>query len=158
MRRTPLLGTAVVLCLALPAVRVAAQVNAFPTISARQYTSGTATVIVTGTTKMSQDITLNTIASISDGESTWLQYGASGSAEGDVLVTFGQTKEIGITVGKGKFLATGGITPGEKSQCTGSTKVTPTSVSGEYACTGLTSKEGSGMGKVDLKVVFDAKS
>ncbi|HEX3233397.1 MAG TPA: hypothetical protein VHR41_04335 [Gemmatimonadales bacterium] len=131
----------------------------FPTISERQFTGGGATVTVTGSSKISQEIPLNTKASYGDGESTWLQFGVSGSAEGDVLVTYGESKEIGITVGRGKFLATGGIMPGEKSQCSGKAQVTAALVSGDYTCTGVTSKQAEGgMGKVDIKVTFTAKS
>jgi hypothetical protein len=37
--------------------------------------------------------------------------------------------------------------------------VTPTLVSGSYACTGLTSKQASGgMGTVDINVTFTAQS
>jgi hypothetical protein len=62
-------------------------------------------------------------------------------------------------VGEGKFIATGGIMPGEKSLCSGKVKVTGDLISGDYACTGVTSGEGGGrMGKVDIKVSFTAKS
>jgi len=137
----------------------AAQTGGFPTISARQFTTGSAKVTVSGSTQITQEIALNNIASISDGESTWLQFGASGAAEPNALVTYGQTKEIGIIVGQGKFSVTGVITPGEKSECSGTATVTPALVSGDYACSGLVSKGAAGgMGKVDVKISFTAKS
>lgn len=161
MRRIPLLvGIAVfgfASCLLVSPS--AAQTDGFPIVSARQFTAGSAKVTVSGSTQFTKEIPLNTIASISDGESTWLQFGASGSADPNALVTYGQTKEIGIIVGQGKFSVTGGIMPGEKSECSGKTTVTPTLISADYACTGLVSKEASGgMGKVDVKVSFTAKS
>jgi hypothetical protein len=135
------------------------QTSGFPTISARQYTAGSATVTVTGSAKIAEEIPLNTAASISDGEVTWLQFGDSGSEKPNALITYGQTKEIGVSVGRGKLTATGGIMPGEPSQCSGKVKVTPTEVTGEYTCPGLTSYDpGAGMGKVDVTVRFTAKS
>jgi hypothetical protein len=156
--RSLFVGAAVLLTLAgLPAA-AAAQTSGFPTISQRQYTGGSAKVTVTGSAKIDTEIPLNAQASVSDGESTWLQFGASGSAEPNALITYGDTKEIGITVGKGKLIATGGIMPGEKSDCAGKVQVTETLISGEYTCKGLTSYvPGEGMGKVDIKVTFTAK-
>jgi hypothetical protein len=146
-----------VLCLLVPSA--AAQTDGFPTISGREFTGGSAKVTVTGSTTITQEIPINTVASFSDGESTWLQFGASGAAEPNALITYGQTKEIGIIIGKGKFAVTGGIMPGEKSECSGKASVTATLISGDYVCTGLVSKEAAGgMGKVDVKVSFTAKS
>jgi len=155
-----LLAGVVVLCvLGALAAPAAGQTSGVPTISQRQYTGGSAKVKVTGSAKIDAEIPLNTQASYSDGEVTWLQFGASGSAEPDALITYGDTKEIGISVGKGKLIATGGIMPGEKSQCSGKVQVTGSLVSGEYSCTGVTSHDpGGGMGKVDIKVSFTAKS
>lgn len=137
----------------------AAQTDGFPTISGRQFTGGSIKVTVTGSTTITKEIPINTQASFGDGESTWLQYGASGSADPNALITYGETKETGITIGEGKFIVTGGILNGEKPQCSGKVSVTATLVSGSYACTGLTSKQASGgMGTVDLKVTFTAQS
>lgn len=63
-------------------------------------------------------------------------------------------------MGKGKLTATGGIIPGEESQCSGKVKVTGTAVTGDYACTGVTSYDPATgkMGTVDIKVQFSAKS
>jgi hypothetical protein len=151
-----LAGLTLLVLLAAPA---AGQTSGFPPISQRQYTGGSAKVTVTGSARIDADIPLNAQASYSDGEVTWLQFGVSGSEDPEALITYGDTKEIGITVGKGKFVATGGIIPGEKSECSGKVQVTGSLVSGEYSCTGLTSHEkGGGMGKVDVKVSFSAKS
>jgi hypothetical protein len=143
-------------CLPTP---LGGQTSGFPTISQRQYTGGSAKVTVTGSAKIDAEIPINTQASYSDGEMTWLQFGVSGSDEPNSLITYTDTKETGITVSKGKLTVIGGITPGEKPQCSGKVKVTDTEVSGEYTCAGVTTHDpGSGMGKADVKVSFSAKS
>jgi hypothetical protein len=141
------------------AAPMAAQDGRPPAISQRQFSGGSARVTVTGSFTIDQEIPINTQASFGDGESTWLQFGASGAAEPNILVTYGETGETGIIAGKGKSSATGGIMPGEKSDCAGTVKVTPTLVSGEYTCRGITSYEpGKGMGTVEIKVAFTASS
>lgn len=160
--RHPLGPIALASCLILTLLPEPAggQTSGFPTISARQYKGGSARVTVSGSATIDQEIPLNTQASISDGEVTWLQFGDSGSETPNALITYGQTKEIGISVGKGKFVATGGIMPGEKSQCSGKVEVTATAIAGEYTCAGLTSYDAAtgAMGKVDLKVRLTAAS
>jgi len=153
----PIITLGLVLCLLVSPA--AAQTDGFPTISGRQFTGGSIKVTVTGSTTITQEIPINTQASFGDGESTWLQYGASGAPEPNALITYSQTKEIGVTIGQGKFIVTGGILNGEEPDCTGKTAVTPTLVSGSYACTGLTAKQASGgMGTVDVRVTFTAQS
>jgi hypothetical protein len=149
-----------VLCLVLPLpASVSAQTSGFPDISQRSYTTGSASVTVTGSVKIDEEIPINAPASFSDGEASWLQYGASGSPEPNVLITYGQGREIGISVGKGRFTATGGIMEGEKSQCSGTVTVKKTSIAGEYTCAGIVSHDpATGMGKVDIKVKFTAES
>lgn len=157
MRHIPLLAR--VVAFGLLTSPAAAQVSGFPTISGRTYTGGSAKLTVTGSTKITQEIPLNTVASFSDGESTWLQYGASGSADPNALITYSETKEIGITIGEGKFIATGGIMNDEKPRCSGNVSVTATLISGQYKCSGITSKQASGgMGEVNIEVTFTAKS
>jgi hypothetical protein len=135
------------------------QTDGPPKITQGQYTAGSATLTVTGSGKIDQEIAINGKASYSDGTMTWLQYGISGAAEPNVLITYGESGEIGISVGKGKFVVTGSIMEGEDSACSGKAQATGTLVSGEYTCTGLTSYEpGKGMKKVDVKVRFTAKS
>jgi hypothetical protein len=115
---------------------------------------------VTGSEKIKAAIPINKEASISDGEMTWLQYGASGSESPNSLITFGQTGEVGVSAGRGKFMVTAGVMPGEKPQCAGKTDVSATLISGNYTCRGITSydaKSGT-MGKVDMVVRFTAKS
>ena len=162
MRSTPVFAAfpaaaLLVLAGAMPAV---AQKAAYPPISARQFTSGSIEVMVTGSEKIKAEIPINQEASIGDGEMTWLQYGASGSEAPNSLITFGQTGEVGVSVGRGKFIVTAGVAPGEKPQCEGKTEVGPTLISGSYSCPGITSydaKTGT-MGSVDVAVRFTAAS
>jgi hypothetical protein len=159
MDRVPHAVIVAALLLAGFSLPLTAQDQKPPAISQRTFTGGSAKVTVTGTFTVDSDIPINTVASISDGESTWLQFGASGSAEPNILITYGETGETGVIVGRGKNSATGGITPGGESSCTGTVKVTPTLVSGEYTCPGIVSYDpGKGMGKVDIKVAFSAKT
>ena len=137
-----------------------AQKAAYPPISGRQFTSGSIEVTVAGSEQIKAEIPINKEASIGDGEMTWLQYGASGSESPNALITFGQTGEVGVSVGRGKFTVTAGVAPGEKPQCEGETKVVPTLISGQYTCGGITSYDAKAgtMGKVDVVVRFTAKS
>ena len=130
-----------------------------PAISERPFTGGSITVKVTGTFTMDAEVPINTMASYGSGGTTWLQFGASGAPEPNVLITYGETGETGVSVGKGKMSATGGIIPGEPSECAGKATVTAKLVSGAYTCKGVTSYEpGKGMGKVNITVTFTAKS
>jgi hypothetical protein len=161
MRRIQFLSSVVAtgLFLAVAPSPAGAQAGVPPAISERQFTSGSVKVTVTGSATIDQEIAINTKASYADGGMTWLQFGVSGSEAPEALITYGETGETGITVGKGKFIATGGIIPGEKSQCSGKVQVTGTLVSGDYSCAGVTSHDpATGMGKVDIKVRFTAKS
>jgi hypothetical protein len=162
MRKLWLRTTVLMSCLTLTLLPASAagQTSGFPTISQRSYSGGSIKVTVTGSTKMDADIPINTQASFGDGEMTWLQFGASGSEQPNALITYNsQLKEVGITVGKGKLIMTGGIMEGEKSLCTGKVKVTEKEVVGDYTCAGLTTHDpASGMGKADVKVTFTAKS
>jgi hypothetical protein len=161
MRRIPFLSSVVAtgLFLAIVPSRACGQSGRPPAISKRQFTSGSAKVTVTGSAKIDQEIAINTKASYGDGGMTWLQFGESGAEVSNVLITYGETGETGIIVGKGKFTATGSIIPGEESPCTGKVQVTATSISGDYACVGVTSLDAAfKMGKVDIKVRFTAKS
>ena len=98
-------------------------------------------------------------ASIGDGEMTWLQFGVSGADTPNALITYGNG-EVGVSLGRGKFVVTTGIAPGEAPQCAGNTTVTGAAVAGHYTCPGVVSYDaGSGkMGKVDVEVRFTAKS
>jgi len=146
--------------LAVPASPAGAQVvpdSVIPVISARTYVSGSVTVIVKGSFQMNQVIEINKPASISDGEMTWLQFGASASASGDVLVTYGEDigDGVGVHVGKGKPTATAG-----SELCTGELSITATLLSGHYTCPGVVSYDPSTgrMGQVDIEITFSAKS
>jgi hypothetical protein len=160
MRSTSLMSIAVGLCVSVHALPVAAQESSYPPISKREFMDGSIKVKVTGTFSIDEDVQINTKASIGDGEMTWLQFGASGSAEPNALITFNTMGETGITVGRGKLITTGGIMPGEKSQCTGKVEVMAKLISGHYTCKGVSSYDPvtSKMGKVDIEVNFTAKS
>lgn len=125
-----------------------------PVISARTYVAGSATVTVTGSFQVKAEIPINQQASLSDGEMTWLQYGASGSETGDVLVTV-SPYEIGVSVGLGKKTATAGA-----EDCSGKIDVTARQVTGRYTCPGITSHDPRemGLGKVNIEIRFTAAS
>jgi hypothetical protein len=157
--RFPLGVIASCLILGLAPRAAAAQTSGFPDISARTYTAGSIKVSVTGSTTIEGEIPLNKEASISDGEVTWLQFGVSGAPEPHSLITYGQSREIGISVGKGKWIALGGIMPGEKPECAGTVLVTTTEVKGDYTCKGVASHDPEhGVQKVDVTVSFSARS
>jgi hypothetical protein len=159
-RFASLLVAGACLVLATRASPAAAQAGGHPVISARSFTGGSAVTSVTGAVQFEQDVPINTQASFGDGTSTWLQFGVSGAETPNVLITYGETGETGIIVGKGKFSATAGVTPGvTPPECTGKTEVTPAQVSGEYHCPDVVSynaKTGK-MDKVDIAVRFTAK-
>ena len=145
--------------LAVPASSARAQTpdSVVPVISARQYTSGSVTVVMKGSLQLNQQVAINTAASISDGEMTWLQFGASGSALPNVLVTYGDGigDGVGITAGQGKVSATAG-----SELCDGEVTVTATSITGHYTCPGVTSYDSGAfkMGKVDIEITFTAQT
>jgi hypothetical protein len=161
MNPSILAGAASALLLATVASPLGAQASqGFPVISTRQFTGGSAKVTVTGSFSISEDVPINTQASFGDGTATWLQFGNSGSDTPNALITYGESKEIGITIGRGKLIATGGIMPGEASACSGKAEVTAKLVSGRYTCKGVSSYDPatSKMGKVDIEITFTAKS
>ena len=134
--------------------------QAYPPISARQFTGGSVKILVTGSFSVNADVPINAQASIGAGDMTWLQFGVSGSSAPEALITYGDNKETGITVGSGKNVATGGMMPGEKPTCTGKVEVTATLISGHYVCRRLSSHDSSTgkLGKVDVEVTFTARS
>lgn len=138
---------------ALVAAAVAAA-EGVPTISQRSYVAGSAQVTVTGAFSIDADIPINTQASMSDGEMTWLQFGVSGAAEPNMLLTV-SSYEVGFGVARGKAIATAGA-----ADCTGDLVVESQQVRGNYSCKGVVSYDpGSGqMGKVDIEIRFVARS
>src|SRR5262245_51584408 len=78
--------------------------SSIPVTSDRKYTSGSITLKATGSLQINQAIANNIPASVSDGEMTWLQFGVSGSAPPNALVTYGAdiADGVGIVVGEGK--------------------------------------------------------
>lgn len=125
-----------------------------PIISARTYVGGSAKVTVTGSFQINDDVPINTQASISDGEMTWLQYGASGSQAPNALVTV-SPDEVGINVARGQPTAT---IPAVS--CTGGMKVTGNSITGHYKCPNVTSYDprSGQMGTVDIEIELTAMS
>ena len=136
------------------------QAAAYPPISTRTFTGGSAMITVSGAASIDLEVALNTQASIGDGEATWLQFGVSGSESPHALITYGQTGEVGVSVGRGKWIVTAGNQPGTAPQCPGKTEVTGTSISGEYTCRGVTSYDASTgkMATADIVVRFNATS
>ena len=130
----------------------AAAASKIPVISKRNYSAGNAHVVVTGSFKFTADIAINLQASFSDGESTWLQYGASGSDAPNALITVSPT-EIGIIVAQGKPRATAG-----DDTCQGKLDVTALSVSGHYVCKGVASYDprSGQMGTVNIDISLTA--
>jgi len=125
-----------------------------PDISARTYTAGHIQVTVSGFFEINASPALDTKASISDGGYTWIQYGASGEAAPNATVTIGQG-DMGISVAVGRYVATGTST-----ECTITTDVTPTRVSGHYSCPKVTgyNQADRAMGDVRIEIDFEANS
>jgi hypothetical protein len=125
-----------------------------PVVSARTYIAGSAAVTVTGAFEIRAEVPINTKASFSDGEMTWLQYGDSGSAEPNMLLTV-SPYEVGFGISKGKATATAGA-----EDCTGDIVVTGVSIVGRYSCRGVTSYDPSTgqMGQVDIEIRLTAQS
>jgi hypothetical protein len=151
--RAPRAG-AIFLVVALAIAAPARTADGVPTISPRGYVGGSAKVTVTGSFKINADIPINRQASMSDGEMTWLQYGVSGAAEPNMLLTV-SSYEVGFGVARGKATATAGA-----ENCTGDMVVGPQQVHGKYSCKGVTSYDPSTgqMGTVDIEIQFVATS
>ena len=125
-----------------------------PTINARAYVGGNAKVTVTGSFQVNADIPINKQASMSDGDMTWLQFGVSGAAEPNMLLTV-SSYEVGFGVARGKATATAGA-----EDCTGDMIVGERQINGKYSCKDVTSYDpGTGqMGTVDIEIQFTALS
>lgn len=125
-----------------------------PVISARSYTTGYSTLKVSGHFDIDASPALDTQASISDGDYTWIQYGTSGSEAPNATVTIG-SGDMGISVAVGRYIATGTST-----ECEMTTTVTDSKVSGHFECptvTGYNQADGS-MGDVMIEIEFEAGS
>lgn len=125
-----------------------------PVVSARTYTTGYMQLNVSGHFNIDARLELDTRASISDGGYTWIQYGTSGSDAPNATVTIGNG-DIGISVAVGRNIATGTST-----ECTMTTTVTDTKVSGRFECAKVTgyNQIDRGMGDVTIDVDFEASS
>ena len=151
---------ALLVCIGVPALDAQARpergraATAPPRISARTFTGGSAKVTVTRGFRMDAEVPINTTASMADGEMTWLQFGASGSADPNALITV-SLEEIGVTAGKGKqiFIA-------EAAECAGKLDVSAILVSGRYSCKGITAYDATArrMSTVDISITFTARS
>jgi hypothetical protein len=125
-----------------------------PVISARTYTAGHARLRVRGHFDIDASPALDTKASISDGEYTWIQYGTSGSEAPNATVTIGNG-DMGVSVAVGRNVATGTST-----DCSMTTSVTAARVAGRFTCpkiTGYNQADGS-MGDVKIEIDFEASS
>jgi hypothetical protein len=125
-----------------------------PAITQRSYVGGSAHLTTTGAFQVDAEVPINAKASYSDGEKTWLQFGASGAKEPNVLITYGDG-DIGIIFASGTFTATA-----EAVHCTGRADVTAASITGQYRCKGVTAydKSSGKMNPVAVTVTFTAKS
>ena len=127
-------------------------------ISPRIYTSGSVNAKVTGFFEVDGVQQLNKPASMTDGGSTWIQYGASGAQELNVLFTNDEAMaENGLNIGVGPYTVMATSTSGE---CRTKFDVAPTTIAGHYSCTGSTgyNKDTGQTGKVDIEVDFNAGS
>lgn len=125
-----------------------------PVISARSYISGSSKILVTGSFQVNEVVAINKQASMSDGEMTWLQFGVSGAETPNALLTI-SPDEVGITVSRGKWVATAGA-----EVCKGKMVVTAVSVLGRYSCPGVSAHNPgvTGLGKVDIEFAFTTGS
>jgi hypothetical protein len=145
---------AIVIAAALVTTVPAQGADGVPTIGARGYVGGSAKVTVTGSFQISADVPINKQASMSDGEMTWLQFGASGAEEPNMLLTI-SSYEVGFGVARGKATATAGA-----EDCTGDMVVGERQIDGKYSCKGVTSYDPATgqMGTVDIEIQFTALS
>jgi hypothetical protein len=125
-----------------------------PVISARTYTTGYMQLKVSGHFDIDASPELDTRASISDGEYSWIQYGTSGSEAPNATVTIG-AGDMGISVAVGRYIATGTST-----ECSMTTTVTDTTVSGHFECPKVTgyNQADRSMGDVTIEIDFEASS
>jgi hypothetical protein len=127
-------------------------------ISKRTYTGGSVKAKVTGFFAVDGSQDLNKPASITDDGHTWLQYGASGAPELNVLFTNDESMaENGVNIGMGPYTVTATSTSGE---CQTKFDVAPATIAGHYSCSGSTgyNQKTGQMGKVDIEVDFNAGS
>jgi hypothetical protein len=125
-----------------------------PVISDRTYTAGSIQVKVSGHFDIDASPALDTRASISSGGYTWIQYGTSGSEAPNATVTIG-AGDMGISVAVGRYVATGTST-----ECSMTTTVTDTKVSGHFVCPKVTgyNQADRSMGDLTIEVDFEASS
>ena len=146
--------SAIIFAAALAFTTPAHTADGIPKIGARAYVGGSAKVTVTGSFQVNADIPINKQASMSDGEMTWLQFGASGAAEPNMLLTV-SSYEVGFGVARGKATATAGA-----EDCKGDMVVGERQINGKYSCKSVTSYDSSTgqMGTVDIEIQFTVLS
>ena len=125
-----------------------------PVISARTYKAGHVQLKVSGHFDIDASPALDTQASISDGGYTWITYGTSGSETPNTTVTIGNG-DMGVSVAVGRYIATGTST-----ECSMTTNVTATKVSGHFTCPKVTgyNQADRSMGDVAIEIEFEANS
>jgi hypothetical protein len=123
-----------------------------PVVSARTYVSGQMKIDVSGHFDIDDVIQLDPVASISDGDYTWIQYGTSGGEAPNATVTIGGG-DISVSVAVGRYVATAAST-----DCEMETDVTPTSVTGHFTCPEVSgyNQADRSMDNVAIEVEFDA--
>ncbi|HEX5766515.1 MAG TPA: hypothetical protein VFY27_13195 [Woeseiaceae bacterium] len=123
-----------------------------PVVSARTYVSGQMEIDVSGHFEIDGVMELDRVASISDGDYTWLQYGTSGGEAPNATVTIGGG-DISVSVAVGRYVATATST-----ECEMETDVTPTSVTGHFNCPEVAgyNQDDRSMENVAIEVEFDA--
>jgi hypothetical protein len=128
--------------------------GSFPPVSDRTFSSGQAVVKVTGSFTVDATIPLNLPASVSIDGMLWLQYGTSGAAEPNSLVTRNEDGESGAQA------AVGGSTAiGTELECLIDVDVEPSMIQGSFDCRGVTALLADGnLGLVDILVEFVAAS
>jgi hypothetical protein len=125
-----------------------------PVISNRTYQAGHMNLKVSGFFDIDASLALDALPSISSDGNTWIQYGKSGEAPPNATFTVGNG-DMGISVGVGRFVATG-----TTIECEITTEVTPTRVAGQLSCPKVTgyNQETRAMGDVKIEADFEATS
>jgi hypothetical protein len=125
-----------------------------PVISDRTYKVGHMNLKVSGFFDINASPALDAPPSITSDGNTWIQYGKSGEAPPNATFTVGNG-DMGISVGVGRFVATG-----TTIECEITTEVTPTRVSGHFSCPKVSgyNMDTRVMGDVKIEADFEATS
>jgi hypothetical protein len=125
-----------------------------PVISDRTYKVGHMNLKVSGFFDINASPALDVLPSITSDGNTWIQYGKSGEAPPNATFTVGNG-DMGISIGVGRFVATG-----TTIECEITTEVTPTRVAGHFSCPKVTgyNQESRAMGDLKIEADFEATS